>query len=162
MEDRPPKRLRGDDEDRDCTGGRSSPVTLSHPISPPRKKARLPETATTPVAEPPSIEPTRHRSPFQLTKIRDLDDVSNHETVTLHDILGDPLIAECWNFNYLHDIDYLMGHFDRDVRSLVKVHVVHGFWKKEDENRLHLQVRSRHIMYYKYIADSITASCGVL
>lgn len=56
------------------------------------------------------------------------------------DILGDPLISECWEFNYLHDVDFLMSHFDEDTRHLVKVHIVHGFWKREDSNRLYLEV----------------------
>jgi tyrosyl-DNA phosphodiesterase-1 len=80
------------------------------------------------------------KSPFRLTKIRDLPADLNKDTVTLKDILGDPLIAECWEFNYLHDIDFLMAAFDRDIRHLVKVHVVHGFWKREDQSRLALQV----------------------
>lgn len=79
-------------------------------------------------------------SPFQLTRIRDLADAANKDAVTLRDLLGDPLIAECWEFNYLHDIDFLMKAFDEDVRHAVQVHVVHGFWKKEDPSRLVLQV----------------------
>ncbi|KAL2135750.1 hypothetical protein VTI74DRAFT_7120 [Chaetomium olivicolor] len=63
----------------------------------------------------------------------------NQDVVTLKDILGDPLISECWEFNFLHDIDFLMSAFDQDIRHLVKVHVVHGFWKKEDPSRLALQ-----------------------
>lgn len=82
------------------------------------------------------------KSPFQLTWIRDLPAKANTDAVTLSDILGDPLVAECWDFNYLHDIDFLLSHFDQDVRQLVKVHVVHGFWKKEDPSRLLLQVSS--------------------
>jgi hypothetical protein len=35
----------------------------------------------------------------------------------------------------------LMDAFDHDTRHLVKVHVVHGFWKQEDANRLALTVR---------------------
>lgn len=80
------------------------------------------------------------KSPFQLTWIRDLPDAANADAVTLRDILGDPLIAECWNFNYLHDIDFLMAQFHRDVRDTVQVNVVHGFWKKEDPSRQRLQV----------------------
>jgi hypothetical protein len=33
-----------------------------------------------------------------------------------------------------------MAAFDPDVRGLVQVHVVHGFWKREDPSRLELQV----------------------
>ncbi|ROT40548.1 phospholipase D/nuclease [Sodiomyces alkalinus F11] len=32
-----------------------------------------------------------------------------------------------------------MSHFDEDTRHLVKVHVVHGFWKREDSNRIYLE-----------------------
>jgi tyrosyl-DNA phosphodiesterase-1 len=62
------------------------------------------------------------------------------QQVSLNDILGDPLISECWNFNYLHNIEFLMGAFDDDVRDMVKVNVIHGFWKQEDQNRLDLIV----------------------
>jgi tyrosyl-DNA phosphodiesterase-1 len=48
------------------------------------------------------------RSPFQLTRIRDLAPHQNGDTVGLKDILGDPMIKECWNFNYLFDLNYLM------------------------------------------------------
>ena len=81
-------------------------------------------------------------SPFQLTRIADLPPSSNVDTVTLKDILGDPLISECWEFNYLHNLDFLMDAFDEDVRDLVKVHVIHGFWKQEDTGRRNLIVSS--------------------
>ena len=80
------------------------------------------------------------KSPFQLTRITDLPPASNVDTISLKDILGDPLIAECWEFNYLHNLDFLMDAFDEDVRDLVKVHVIHGFWKQEDASRLNLVV----------------------
>jgi tyrosyl-DNA phosphodiesterase-1 len=47
-------------------------------------------------------------SPFQLTHIRDMAAHQNVDAVELKDILGDPLIKECWNFNYLFDIDFVM------------------------------------------------------
>lgn len=47
-------------------------------------------------------------SPFQLTKIRDLAPYQNVDTVELKDILGNPLIRECWNFNFLFDLDFVM------------------------------------------------------
>ncbi|KAF7903967.1 hypothetical protein EAF00_001301 [Botryotinia globosa] len=78
------------------------------------------------------------KSPFQLTTIRDLPASSNVDAVSLRDILGDPLISECWEFNYLHDLDFLMEQFDEDVRNLVRVNVIHGFWKREDQSRLNL------------------------
>ena len=82
------------------------------------------------------------KSPFQLTWIRDLPESSNQDAVTLKDILGDPLIAECWEFNYLHNLDFLMDAFDSDIRNLVKVHVIHGFWKSEDPLRLKLKTQA--------------------
>lgn len=35
----------------------------------------------------------------------------------------------------------LRSNFDEDVRDLVRVKVVHGSWKKEDSNRLYIDVR---------------------
>lgn len=157
--ERPAKRQRrselgGDDGEslRGSAGsGRSTPQTLAHPISPPRRRAQQPPPPQEDLG-PPHVQaeerpgrPQRFKSPFQLTAIRDLPAEANVDAVMLRDVLGDPLIAECWEFNYLHDIDFLMGHFDEDVRDLVKVHIVHGFWKREDESRLALQVRSASI-----------------
>ncbi|KAK0637106.1 tyrosyl-DNA phosphodiesterase-domain-containing protein [Bombardia bombarda] len=82
------------------------------------------------------------KSPFQLTKARDLPSSLNRDAISLSDILNDPLISECWEFNYLHDINFLMAHFDPDVRHLVKVHIVHGFWKREDPQRLELEAQA--------------------
>lgn len=48
------------------------------------------------------------RSPIQLTRIKDLGPHQNIDTVELKDILGDPLIKECWNFNFLFDLDFVM------------------------------------------------------
>ena len=47
-------------------------------------------------------------SPIQLTRIQDLGADQNVDTVGLKDLLGDPLIKECWNFNYLFDLDFVM------------------------------------------------------
>lgn len=80
------------------------------------------------------------KSPWQLTWIQDLPEEDNRDAVSLRDLLGDPLIAECWEFNFLHDIHFLMDAFDSDTRHLVKVHVVHGFWKREDESRIAIEV----------------------
>ncbi|KAK8059761.1 phospholipase D/nuclease [Apiospora saccharicola] len=112
-----------------ASGSGLGPASLTRPISPPPRKSlrlALPERVLIP-------------SPFQLTTIRDLPAASNVGAVSLHDLLGDPLILECWDFNYLHDIDFLMSHFDEDVRPSVKVHVVHGSWKQDDPNRIALE-----------------------
>ncbi|CAE7174171.1 hypothetical protein CFE70_005115 [Pyrenophora teres f. teres 0-1] len=77
-------------------------------------------------------------SPIQLTRIMKLHGHQNVDTVGLNDLLGDPLIKECWNFNFLFDLEFVMQHFDRDVRDMVKVKIVHGFWKRDDANRISL------------------------
>jgi hypothetical protein len=131
MAEPPTKRRRlGRDSDGDALGAedneRATSSSLSHPISPPRiKRAKV---------------RTRISSPFRLTSIQDLSDHCNIGAVSLKDLIGDPLIAELWDFNYLHDIDFLMNHLDEDTRALTRVHVVHGFWKREDPNKLMLQV----------------------
>ncbi|KAI0451557.1 tyrosyl-DNA phosphodiesterase [Xylaria acuta] len=130
MPEPPTKRQRAGSDEEDgapAAGGtdRATPASLSHPISPPRKKK--------------AKQRIRIASPFRLTTIRDLSDALNVDAVSLNDLVGDPLIAELWNFNYLHDIEFLRGHLDEDTRALTKVHVVHGFWKREDSNRLLLQ-----------------------
>ena len=47
-------------------------------------------------------------SPIELNRIKGLSDYSNLDTVNLQDIVGDPLIKECWVFNYLFDVDFLL------------------------------------------------------
>ncbi|KAJ1299291.1 hypothetical protein OPQ81_003781 [Rhizoctonia solani] len=163
--ERPPKRRRMtekdgvDDGDDDLFGkGATSeamgslPHSLSRPISPPRRKSR-PQSSPPPELFTSASSATRSssgqdegkvfKSPFQLTWIRDLPDAANKDAVTLRDLLGDPLIAEVWEFNYLHDIEFLISAFDEDVRDLVQVHLVHGFWKREDRNRLLLEEQAR-------------------
>lgn len=99
--------------------------------------SQTPHQETKPCPNPETI-----RSPISLTHIRDFSgsSVNNVETVQLRDLLGDPMIRECWQFNYLFDVDYLMDQFDEDVRDLVIVKVVHGSWKKEASNRIRIDV----------------------
>ena len=117
-------RKRNLDEEEDKESGILS--SLSRPISPPRKRIRQGQT---------------QKSPWQLTRIRDLPEELNKDTVRLRDILGDPLITECWQFNFLHDIPFVLSAFDEMVRNRVQLHVVHGFWKKSDASRAALSVR---------------------
>ena len=123
--ERPPKRPHPDDDAQARDEQSPGLASLSRPISPPRKRQRVNLT-----------------SPWQLTWIRDLPESQNRDAVTLKDLLGDPLIAECWQFNYLHDIPFIMDAFDPDTRHLVDVHIVHGFWKNDDPRRMELIVRS--------------------
>ena len=131
-EERSRKRRRLSNEDDPQQNPRKLPHSLTGSISPPPlRRNQNPETNG----------PEAVKSPFQLTWIRDLSEASNKDAVTLKDLLGDPLISECWEFNYLHNLDFLMDAFDPDVRDLVKVHVVHGFWKNDDSSRINLKVR---------------------
>lgn len=50
----------------------------------------------------------RVRSPFQLTRIADLPESENVDTVTIKDILGDVMIKGAWIFNYMFDLDWVM------------------------------------------------------
>lgn len=77
-------------------------------------------------------------SPVQLISIKDLPTTVNFDTISLNDILGDPLIKECWIFNFLFDVDFIISQFDEDTRDLVQVKIVHGSWKKEDSNKIHI------------------------
>ncbi|POS83472.1 hypothetical protein EPUL_003203, partial [Erysiphe pulchra] len=106
--------------------------------SPPRLRRKI--TDNNGALQRPTEQPKIIRSPFQLTKVRDLPNSLNVDSVSLNDILGDPLLSECWDFNYLHDLDFLVRSFDQDVQHLVKIHVVHGFWKREDPSRLMLEM----------------------
>ena len=100
----------------------------------PRKRRRLSMDSGTPT-ELNSGERQLIPSPFQLTKIQDLPNAENLDTVTLHDLLGNPLISEAWIFNYVFDVDWTMLHFDPDIRSHVSVKIIHGSWKNEDQNK---------------------------
>ncbi|KAI1450550.1 phospholipase D/nuclease [Annulohypoxylon stygium] len=124
------RRISSTDEHDTVKSPAELPTSLSHPISPPPPRKRV------------ARERKLISSPVRLTTIRDLPEDANVGAVSLHDLLGDPLISECWEFNYLHDVDFLMNHFDEDTRGLVKVHIVHGFWKKDDNNRLSLERQS--------------------
>ena len=96
-------------------------------------------------------------SPFTLTKIRDLPASSNVDTVSLHDILGNPLIKEAWVFNFCFDIDWMMQFFDPDVRDLVQVKIIHGSWRNEDSNKIaidHACRRWKNVEAFKaYLPD---------
>ncbi|EKD18637.1 uncharacterized protein L3040_002064 [Drepanopeziza brunnea f. sp. 'multigermtubi'] len=141
-EDRSRKRrkLSSDDEetqsedDTDQNNKKNLPYSITRSISPPPlRRDREPEVQVAKVL----------KSPFQLTCIKDLPEAVNKDAVSLKNILGDPTITECWEFNYLHDLEFLMEAFHDDVRDRTKVHVVHGFWKSEDASRLNLQAQAK-------------------
>lgn len=124
----PSKRVRYDGEGS-ASRSIDSPSSLNREISPPRRRRAIQRQG-----------PLVVKSPFQLLRAQGLPHHLNQDTVTLQDILGDPLIRECWNFNFLHDIDFIRDAFDEDTRHLVKLHIVHGNWKREDAARMELEV----------------------
>jgi tyrosyl-DNA phosphodiesterase-1 len=142
-EERSRKRRRLSIDEGPQTNSKNLPHTLTSTISPPPLRRKQ---------KPQAEAPKSMKSPFQLTWIRDLPESSNKDAVSLKDILGDPLIAECWEFNYLHNLDFLMDAFDGDVRDLVKVHVIHGFWKNEDPARLRLKVNSFNVYCTSFLS----------
>ena len=48
------------------------------------------------------------QSPMQLNFVEELPASSNVDCISLGSILGDPMIKECWLFNYLFDMDFVM------------------------------------------------------
>ncbi|KAH0103549.1 phospholipase D/nuclease, partial [Aureobasidium melanogenum] len=112
--------------------------STSEPISPPplarnnKGKEKQQERST-----------TTQPSPFHLTRIRDLPASANVDTVTLSDILGDPMIKEQWQFNFLLDIDFIMSNLDEDVRDTVQTKIIHGFHKQNDPSRLNLEATAK-------------------
>lgn len=76
-------------------------------ISPPR--LTRPGVKAKTIIPAPCYESSRPlSSPIQLTSIRDLSAADNADTVTFKDLVGDPLIKECWHFNYLTNVDFVM------------------------------------------------------
>ncbi|KAF2199197.1 phospholipase D/nuclease [Delitschia confertaspora ATCC 74209] len=99
-------------------------------------------------------------SPVQLTWVKDLSTTQNIDAIKLKDILCDPMIKECWQFNYLFHLDFLMSALDPDTRHLVQVRVVHGSWKREDSNRIELEELSAAYPNVKLITAYIPEAFG--
>ncbi|MCJ1434157.1 hypothetical protein MMC27_003524 [Xylographa pallens] len=133
----------------------STSSSLTRPISPPiirrSKQASIDLTeedipSTGGSVAPDLLEEYTHSgiklipSPIHLTKVEGLSSALNIDTFSLQDLVGDPLIRECWVFNYLFDVEFLISKLDEDVRDKVQVKIVHGSWKKEDSNRLGIEV----------------------
>lgn len=103
----------GDDDEfaglnRRCMRSISPPARKKRRCHPPIVDAPLiPEASEQSIPKSPKIE-RFIPSPVQLNRISELPASSNVDTVSLRDILGDPLISECWIFNYLFDVDFVM------------------------------------------------------
>jgi tyrosyl-DNA phosphodiesterase 1 len=161
----PAKRQKLDWEDNDTNErlrssladeGNGRATSLDAPISPPsRKLAHKPaaEAKSTPATDTPTnrqsairfnsaseaLTPKVVPSPVQLIRISDLNPLENVDTIDIRDILGDPLIKECWAFNYCFDVGWLLENFDEDVRDQVQVVLVHGSWRRESPTRVKIE-----------------------
>ena len=80
---------------------------LNRPISPPHSKRYLGKENVSPSSAP-NISSSAVASPLRLSHVEGLSSANNVDTLRLKDIIGDPLIKECWVFNYLFDVDFLM------------------------------------------------------
>ena len=98
-------------------------TSLSEPISPPTRRRTQNETIdlTNEKSPPDDLKSCpdsggnlinestiKLPSPIQLTRVEGLAESNNVDTVSLKDIVGDPLIKECWVFNYLFEVDFLL------------------------------------------------------
>jgi tyrosyl-DNA phosphodiesterase-1 len=54
--------------------------------------------------------------------------------------------------NLGNEADENRDHFDADVRDIVKVKIIHGFWKNEDERRIALLV---YTIVYEHFPSSV-------
>jgi tyrosyl-DNA phosphodiesterase 1 len=87
---------------------------------------------------PQAVTPSRP-SPFRLTKIYDLDDQSNVDTITLNDILGRPDLKEVWLFDFLYDVDFVMSAFHPSIRRTILVKIIHGSSRRDSAQNQHLR-----------------------
>jgi tyrosyl-DNA phosphodiesterase-1 len=125
-------------------------LSLSRNVSPPRgrKKANslqaqdhlqtLAQTDASKAVDNSYNQSNAPQAPFRLTKIYDLGDESNVDTITLNDILGRPDLKEVWLFDFLYDVDFVMSAFQQSIRQTVQVKIIHGSWKRESTQRQHL------------------------
>lgn len=87
---------------------RSIRESLKKSVSPPLLKNRI-DGSDAQALDANNVKETQFiASPIQLSKVENLPDRVNIDTVSLKDIVGHPLVKECWTFNYLIDVDFLM------------------------------------------------------
>lgn len=121
---------------------------LERPISPPprkrhRQSADQEPTPTKKVApgkgepeEAPKDDIQVIRSPIRLYTVRDLPESENIDTITLKEIFApQSTLDEIWSFNFMHNMDWFRGIVGEADEKRVKVRIVHGYWRQEDESR---------------------------
>jgi tyrosyl-DNA phosphodiesterase 1 len=76
------------------------------------------------------------RSPIRLYRIKDLPDSENVDTVTLRELFAPAsTLDEIWTINFMTDMSFLRGLIGREDDERVKIRVIHGYWRQEDESR---------------------------
>jgi len=76
------------------------------------------------------------RSPIRLYRIKDLPDSENVDAVTLRQLLApSSTLDEVWTINFMTDMPFLRGLIGHEDEGRVKIRVIHGYWRQEDESR---------------------------
>ena len=119
--------------------------SLDRPISPPpRKRPRTESEDKRPLKKAPvevkaDNTPGDIRvipSPIRLYRIKDLPDSENVDTVTLRQILSpQSTLDELWSINFMTNMEFLRGLIGSDDENRVKIKILHGYWRQDDESR---------------------------
>jgi tyrosyl-DNA phosphodiesterase 1 len=76
------------------------------------------------------------RSPIRLYRIKDLPDSENVDAVTLRELFAPAsTLDEIWTINFMTDMSFLRGLIGHEDDERVKIQVIHGYWRQEDESR---------------------------
>lgn len=95
------------------SGGRTTeenrPLSGVNAALPPTASSSNSDSASKSTKEATESQSKSHiPSPGKLNFVEELPASSNVDCISLGSILGDPMIKECWLFNYLFDIDFVM------------------------------------------------------
>jgi tyrosyl-DNA phosphodiesterase 1 len=115
---------------------RKRPRATSEDLSLPAKKSTVPKAEQTPTDSQSSNEIRIIRSPIRLYSIKDLPPSENIDTATLKDVLSpSSTLDELWSFNFMTHMPWLKDHFESNDQNRIKIRIVHGYWRQEDESR---------------------------
>jgi len=124
--------------------------SLDRPISPPPRKRRrsasqeldIPSKHNKPKVlesnegeEENDAEIKVIRSPIRLYSIKDLPDSENVDTITIREVLSPATLTEIWSFNFMTHMPWLRDLLGKENKSRIKIRIVHGYWRQEDESR---------------------------
>jgi len=76
------------------------------------------------------------RSPIRLYRIKGLPDSENVDAVSLRELFAPvSTLDEIWTINFMTDLPFLRGLIGHGDDERVKIRVIHGYWRQEDESR---------------------------